>query len=332
MYVNKIDKFVNEICENLFTNTLNPKTNKKSIFSEILGEANLVKHQSSINKIFDMFSVVVDKKSILNITNKPENIIFLKDLSNKYLAYYVFLVIGYFYKNKHNVFISNLIEFSNNQSNYNHKIPSFFNSESNGFIIKQKELIDGVVELVNMDPLKLKKVSQDPKYIQAKNFLNGLGKSFVLENFYLNNLGRDRYTQCHNIVKTVIFKELYLKKDKVDVLELLNDVDKEKSEFRYIEVVVSNKLQITISFLEKILPDKFKHTAPILRSFLTQKKFDLMTPEEKILELINHKIIVPIVQDFMLIHKDSERYKVSLTDKKDTKIKYIVGKINSVEY
>jgi len=60
------------------------------------------------------------------------------------------------------------------------------------------------------------------------------------------------------------------------------------------------------------------------------------TNDDKILKLLNNKVVIPIVDDFLLFHKDTERYdkfgdkKTSKEKKEDTKIKYIVNKIDLV--
>ena len=59
---------------------------------------------------------------------------------------------------------------------------------------------------------------------------------------------------------------------------------------------------------------------------------NLMSVDEKILELINRKILIPIVDDFLLFHKDNETYEKGTTEnkhrKEDTKIKYIINIID----
>ena len=66
-------------------------------------------------------------------------------------------------------------------------------------------------------------------------------------------------------------------------------------------------------------------------------KFEKVKPDDKILSLFNSKIIVPVVDDFLLYHKDNEKYEKSHSQdqskykkKEDTKIRYIVSKIDSV--
>jgi hypothetical protein len=63
-------------------------------------------------------------------------------------------------------------------------------------------------------------------------------------------------------------------------------------------------------------------------------QIDKISYNEKIRELFNKKIVTPIVEDFMRYHKDIERYdryiSETYTKKDDTKIKYIVNKLNKI--
>ena len=102
----------------------------------------------------------------------------------------------------------------------------------------------------------------------------------------------------------------------------------------------------SISFIESILePYELKTSLPetiyglinddysenIIEARKYFTDFDL-----KIQKLLDTHLIVPIVDDFILYHKDNERYEKQLSgisdkkNKEDTKIKYIVNKINTV--
>ena len=117
------------------------------------------------------------------------------------------------------------------------------------------------------------------------------------------------------------------------------DVEKEDNVYIYIDIVVPKTTYIDYSIIESMLPIKD------LESGLANDIYDMITDttqdfmdlniDKKIKKLINNKLIIPIVDDFMLYHKDSEVYeKVTSTDQKkkkeDTRIKYIVSKIDSV--
>src|SRR5690606_3247773 len=56
-----------------------------------------------------------------------------------------------------------------------------------------------------------------------------------------------------------------------------------------------------------------------------------LTVDKKINRLIQNRIIIPVTEDLLLYHKDIEKYESqSETKKKDTRLKYIVGKIENV--
>jgi UDP-N-acetylmuramoylalanine-D-glutamate ligase len=56
--------------------------------------------------------------------------------------------------------------------------------------------------------------------------------------------------------------------------------------------------------------------------------------DDKIIKLLNTKLLIPITEDFLLYHKDNESYEKNTYDinkkkKEDTKIKYIINKIDT---
>ena len=61
-----------------------------------------------------------------------------------------------------------------------------------------------------------------------------MGQTYI-ENHFLIQDNR------HNIIKTIIFRELYLKQEKIEVYDLLNKKEKENAEYRYINIIVSKK-------------------------------------------------------------------------------------------
>jgi hypothetical protein len=101
---------------------------------------------------------------------------------------------------------------------------------------------------------------------------------------------------------------------------------KETIDFRNIEVLLSKK-------------DLVKGMAYVLWDYITEYEESLFdygkSNDEKISELIESGIVIPIIDDFLLYHKDSERYDKNVDQnkvkkKEDTKIRYIVNKIDTV--
>src|SRR6185437_6415791 len=121
------------------------------------------------------------------IVNVSENITRVINIIKRYIAYYVFLSISFFYTGSESSFISNLMEFSKNQSTLNFKIANFFNSENNATVIKLTKLMHNIISLLTMDEKKqkviLKNTREKEKYMDTFTFLNELGQEFVQNNF-----------------------------------------------------------------------------------------------------------------------------------------------------
>ena len=334
MYINKIEELIDMLLDDFYNVII---INNKE-FLKIINEINFIKYQIEINKILIDYEKSIDKKDIEEIVTRKENIKTIIEIIKKYLGYYVFLTIAFFYKGKIETFINNTIEFFKNQPSYNFKIDNFFNSESNSNIIKFNELIQRIIGLVDSEPNKLAILASKPMYVDAINFLNVFGQEFVLANFKLENLEGNKHLQAHNIIKVLILNELYIKTDKNEIYEILQEADKIDKTYIYIDIIIPKADYIDYSMIESVLEqdDVQSGLASEIYDFILKgADVDIdLSIDEKITSLINHKIVIPIVDDFLLYHKDTERYeKVTMDTKKkkeDTKIRYIISKIDAV--
>jgi hypothetical protein len=336
MYINKIDDLLDKIIDDFYNIVI-----KNKEFIKILSELNFVKFQSKINKLLMDYEKSINRKQLEDIVSNVDNIKVVIEILKKYLAYYIFLTIGFFYNGKIETFINNIIEFSKNQPSQNLKIENFFNGESNSNIIKYNILIKNVTTLLSSEQTKLAQLAKNPKFVDAINFLNALGQEYVTKVFKLDNLGGDKKDQCHNIIKTLVIKEIYIKQDKKDIFQILEAAEKEKGEYIFIDIVIPKSDYIDFNTIESVLSQKdidFGMANEIYDFILSSEdlgKSKELSPNDKILELINNRIIIPISDDFLLYHKDTERYeKIASRETKkkkdDTKIRYIVSKIDRI--
>lgn len=340
MYINKIDELVDKIIDD-FYNKIIVRKDVSKYFEEI----NFVKHQLEINKIFSDYIKNIDKEEINNILNDVENTNKIIEIIKRYIAYYIFMTFAFFYKSKYETYINNIIEFSKNQPGFNFRIDNFFNSESNGIIIRFFSLIKNIISLLEADSAKLSQLTKKSDYSESIKFLNDLGQDFINSNFKIENLNGNVKEQSHNIIKTIILTELYFKTDKKDVYQFLDKSEKEAGEFTYIDIVVPRTEFIDYNTIEMSLSTTDVENGlaseiyDLILLYEESERIKEITHEEKILELVNNKLLIPISEDFLLYHKDSEKYEKSLgvenvstkTKKKDeTKIKYIINKIDSV--
>lgn len=313
-----IDNFHNEIIKN--------KNNKKYI-----EEVNFVKYQKDINKIFSDYENNINKKDINTIIDNDKSITLIFELLKKYIVYYTFLYIGSNYKGKDETFINNIIEYSKNQSSYELKINNFFNSESNSNIIKYHNLIKEILYLINIESKKYDLVKKTNKYKKTIDYLESLDENII------NLLKNDKNLQKHNIIKTIIINKIYLENDKKNILEIIQSHDINDDKYIFIDVVVPLKEYIDFNSIENVISlddieNGLAYEIYDLITKSTEKKIDLKYQnEKKILDLINNKILIPISDDFMLYHKDSEKYDDKNKQfKEETKIKYIIDKIEKI--
>jgi hypothetical protein len=338
MYINKIDELIDKVI-NDFANKL---LNKNQLFEKIKKESNFVKFQPEINKLMKEYILTINPDEINAITNNAENKHKIIEFIKRYLAYYLFLAIGYFYDGKPETFINNIIEFTRNQGSFGYKIDNFFNSENNAGLIAYFELLKNTVFLLGLESSKLGLFAKKKEFITTIQFLNSYGQGFVVNNFKLSSLNNDKNVQAHNIIKTLILDALYLKQEKQDVFNILDAVEKQEGTYIFIDIVVPRTQQIDFNMIEKVLTDRQmkEGMAGELYDFLMShenKKEIELSPDQKILFLINSGFFIPITEDFLLYHKDSEKYEKAGSQnipkskkKEDTKIRYIVSKIDSV--
>lgn len=341
MYINKIDDLVDKIIDDFSV-----YINKQPVFSKILSDQNYVKFQSQINSIFSDY--ITQPEVIKDITEiNKEKIQTIYNIIMRYIAYYLFLTIGYYYKNDRpslNRYINNLIEFTNNQPGYDKfKVVNFFNSESTSNLIKYHSMI-GMILILIEDP-KHKDPRNQTVLDEANEFISSFDKSFIEQNFKLKNLAGSKSKQAHNLIKTVILNELYYKQDKQDVSVVLFDEEKKEGNYIYINVVVQNKDIIDFNLIENVLSTEDVENGlayeidDMLTNYeatnLSQLQLEEMTYDNKILQLINNHIVVPITDDFLLYHKDGEKYEQYIPDsnkkskrQEQIKIKFIVSKID----
>lgn len=185
------------------------------------------------------------------------------------------------------------------------------------------------------------KKTKEKIYNDTEKLLEELGDEFTKELSKLISKQKDKMIQAHNIVKLVLIQKLYLKADKNDIIKILESESISTGESIYIDIVIPLEKSVDLIDIESMLSQEdieqgiAKNIYDIISKgeMMYQQQF-LQTTESKILSLINSGFLIPISEDFMLYHKDSEKYDSSKQDnkKKDSlRIKYILDKISATE-
>ena len=312
MYINQVDTLFDNII-----NIFNIYLIKQNIFEKFSKDNNFVKFQNNIIDTIKNFMNTIDMKEIHALTNKKEQIQYIIDIIKRYCAFYIYLGIAYYYKGDRELFITNIIETSKNIKDGTFVIINFFNSDNNSKIIQMFTIIKDILQLQDYKTIERIKIilgNEPVKYLQTIILLNQIGEDFFNEYFLI----KDNF---HNILKTFIFRQIYLLEEKNEIIKILEETEIDNAEYKYIDIVVSkHDKMIDFTFLQEILSidmsksktnyitNKAEEYYSFIESYNVTNKLNLLNNNKMIDFLFSNKIIIPITEDFLRYHKNTEKY------------------------
>lgn len=334
MYIDNIDTILDRTLNDFFETVVLKKT-----LNTIFATPNFVEKQEEIMKLLHKYFTTLDLSEISKIITDNQHIKIITHTIHKYVFYYVFTIIGYFYEKNIDVFKNNVIEFSKSGDKQKYDLTNFFTSESNSNIFMLTDVIRGVRDVLSVDKSKHK--ASDKSNIIGTSFLDEIGEILTTKINEMFTNEKNPQIRAHSLIKLVLSQKLYLKNDKPMIINILENETIMTGESIYIDVVVPIERYVDIIDIESMLsPDDIAHGVArniydtINKGEILYKQQTLHTTETKIMELINSGFVIPITEDFLLYHKDSVKYETTNSDKnkRDTlKVKYILDKINAVE-
>ena len=332
MYINQVDNLFDNIINNF-----NIFLIKQNIFEKFSKDSNFIKFQNDILDIIQQYMKTIDMKEIESLTNKKQRVLYILEIIKRYCAFYIYLGISYHYKGDRELFITNIIETSKNIKDSTFSISNFYNSDNNAKIISMYTIIKDIIQLQEyktIERIKIILANEPVKYSLTIGLLNEIGEDYFNDYFLI----KDNF---HNIIKTFIFRQIYLIEEKNDVIKMLDEREIDEAEYKYIDIVLSkhDKL-IDFTFLQEILSiDMLKSRKAdeyykYLEDYKSSQTLNLLNNNKMIDFLFSNKIIIPITEDFLRYHKNTEKYDQDITgelkDRDATKIKYIINKVNKV--
>jgi hypothetical protein len=187
----------------------------------------------------------------MNIVKNESNYTYIVNTIKRYCAFYIYLGIAYHYTGGRELYITNIIESGKNQKNLTFDIPNFYNSENNSKLITFFNDIKNILSLIQlgktMDKIKIILTSSPLKYDSTIKLISTLDEDYFIDYIIIPD-------NLHNILKTLIFIQIYKKEEKNDILKFLNQEEVAEGEYKYIEVIQSNENKlIDFTLIQKFL-------------------------------------------------------------------------------
>lgn len=301
IYINKIDELID-----LQFDKINDQLLDNKIFKKIIDSNDFSQYFKDINNFINSF---IEQQEVSKIIKIKQNIDYIVKIIQKYIGIYIFLLIGNL--NTKANFVDNIIAINKNNET-SHNLDFLYTVNNISVII---DLHNFIINLQNL----IKKND-----ISSSKFLSEFGNDFV------NNYLKD---SIHNLIKTVVFKEVYLKQDKEKLFNIIREIEENSFEFKYINIVVPKS-----DYLDKTVVDNVfaRHSNTIYNFIHESSEEKVLSNEDKINLLFKKKLIIPIVDDFLRYNKISTTstfyidYAKDDVTKNDSKIKYIVTQINKL--
>lgn len=210
------------------------------------------------------------------------------------------------------------------------------NSEELASVFQSNEIIKTVNEVIKDDDREKFKILYKKNEIY-KNSIDIINE-FGYENTVINlKTSKDKN---HNISKLIILKTFYRKFFRKIIFNLMF---KENTDYKFINIVTSKLKLIEYTNIENVL-NRFEIRDNFAKQILefNQDYESLLNLKleinEKINQLFNSKLLIPITDDFLRYHKQTEKYEkttknVSESDTKQdqTKLRYIVNKMEKIK-
>lgn len=311
MFINKIEEVIDKILDSFIV-----ECKKDTTFKTITEKKTLeyVDHRNKINDFIDKFIKGLDVSEIKKLVVNKDNITKILEIIKRYVTYYYFLSIAYYYQGSLQQFRNNLIQYSNLQLNSTFVVKNFFDTENNYRVIRYYKMVKDIASVLMMTDLQ-KKTLDINNVKEAITFLNKFPKE-VVENFFLMIIKKkdgvdEVQINVHNIIKSIVVIDIYTASDQEFVFNILNETEEKDHEYTYIEIIVPVDDENDYTKFQNLF-SSYENGDDMAQSFyeLTNQSVKLiqqMSIDEKNNRLLELGFVTPIVDDFIRFHRESEK-------------------------
>jgi len=329
MYIDKLDTLIGNVLDDFYLNVI--ATDANNNMQTILKEVNFIKHQKKINDIVYSYIITLSTTEIQNVSQHAENENDVKELLTRYILIYLFIFIGINNNSSPEIFINNIIEFSKNQSGFKLKVKNFFNAPNNALIIDHYYIVRNMLFAIENNDYRLNYLKNKPNGQKTFDFIELLTPEFIKGNL----LNDDKNIQNHGVIKTTIYVLIYVSDEKNMIVTKIDEANQNNNEYTYIDIVVPTQYNLDFISIESLLSEKDlkKGLADDIWEYMMTSRNNLLTQnifsDSKIDHLIKSKLLIPIVNDFLMYHKDEESYEL-IKSKNESALTYIINKMDKI--
>lgn len=321
----------------------------------------LKKDTNDFVKYYNKFVDTLNYTDIFTHINNDKNQKKVVNIIEKYMLYYVLLRICV-NDDKENeqmdeeknekLFVEKIFNISN-------ELP-ILDSTAIGELVDLYLLYNTVVTLIkilkksNTQEINLNVLPQNEKTIEVIQLFNEIGINTIVD--FCDVSKKDG---SHNIIISLLIKKLYVKTDKKELTQIIEENDLDNAEFKYITVIEARIKEIDFASLEilfdiderktgipedyyKLIDDYKVITLGDIEENLNPEyaiQSNLLSDDRKIAYLFHKKLLIPITDEILRYNVEAEKYLEPAQEikqstkqnyKTDTKLNYIVNKIHTI--
>ena len=277
MFINDYDIIVDKLLDDIYNTLKNKKLSDEYILKLLSNPGQLYKKNNSIDDLLE------------NNNSKKELIKIFNNIIQSYILNLYLMTLDDISKFKSKIINNKIID--------GPELGILFNLYNDCSLIN--ELVNKEINVEELNNL----YKTDIRYKKAIAILNDLGLDIVIKNLKGNKLSNYYY-----ISKVLIFKDIYKKNYRKDIFKYSNIFNDKNIKYKYIEIVVPELQILDYNNIDSILniDEKEEGYANDILELISGYQIDSMnviSNNEQINNLLKHKLIYPIVNDFLRYHK-----------------------------
>lgn len=309
-YINEVDNIITDLINDFHQNYLA----KNELFDKLTKTDDFSDYHQQIVELLETYINRIDYSRVSQIISNAENLAQIVQIINRYIVYYFFLGLSFYYPGKIQTFRNNLITFSNLQKTSRFVIKNFFDVPNNAKLIALFKFIKNLRKFLLMSEVEINAL--DPTIFASElAFINTLGTDWIAQNLLIeiaegSNIVVDVYP--FGLIKTIVILEIYRKEERNEVLRIVNEENDADNEYMYIDILVVDDINMDFDTFRQYLSNVDDMNDALIKKmyqFILNGKFNFVSEDEEVknVKLLQFPFIHPIIDDYLRYHREGER-------------------------